>query len=73
MFSASCAEPWRLAMMFDVPFVADGSDLMAGTVLGNTDDTGRQMGAIRGRHTHVQVRDPFGNLVDPLTYFKNCK
>lgn len=71
--SINTVSGYNITFFHVTPNLADGSDLMAGTVVGYTDDTGRQMGAIRGRHTHVQVRDPFGNFVDPLTYFKNCK
>jgi RHS repeat-associated protein len=51
--------------------VLSGSDQMVGTILGYTDDTGRQLPR-PGMHTHVQVNDPWGRPIDPLKYFRNC-
>jgi len=53
------------------PDVGSGSDQMGGSVLGYTDDTGRQLPR-PGMHTHVQITDPWGRPVDPLMYFRNC-
>jgi RHS repeat-associated protein len=70
--SINTVSGYNITFFHVTPNLSNGSDLMGGTVVGYTDDTGRQMGAIRGRHTHVQVRDPSGKLIDPLMYFTNC-
>jgi RHS repeat-associated protein len=40
-----------------------------GALVGLTDDTGRQTAP----HVHVTVRNPQGQLIDPITYFTACQ
>jgi RHS repeat-associated protein len=69
--SVNTASGYNITYFHITPSVRGRSDVMSGGILGITDDTGRQVG-VPGHHTHVQVKDPAGHLIDPLLYFRNC-
>jgi len=68
MITITTGTGYQISYMHVGPAVAIGSTVHAGQPIGIVDNSGRTTGP----HTHVQIKDPSGHRIDPLTYFPDC-